>query len=51
MKKISLLFLLLFFYSCKEENNGVKLEILTNEFVCYSGDDYEFFSEEYQKNI
>ncbi|MGV7106871.1 hypothetical protein [Flavobacterium sp. U410] len=27
----------------------MKLEILTNEFVCYSGDDYEFFSEEYQK--
>lgn len=51
MKKISLFLLVVFFYSCKEgnDNDRVELEIINKEFICYSGDDYYFFSEQYQK--
>lgn len=35
--------------SCKEQSSEVELEILNNEFVCYSGNNYSYFNEKYEK--
>lgn len=50
MRKLLIIFVsFFFFYSCRKNSEHIELEILNNDFICYSGDKHYFFSEEYQK--
>jgi hypothetical protein len=52
MKRIislAIVFTVLIACNDRKAEKGLELEILSEEFICYSGDEYHFFSDEYQK--
>jgi len=52
MKRIislAIVFTVLIACNDRKAEKGLELEILSEDFICYSGDDYYYFSDEYQK--